>query len=289
MRAFFAPQVDRPAELQDLVARAAFYLAHLELESLVFVSEAPLRYELEVPDSFDPRIGDRFARIAQRLEFLSPDDPDAIDRAMDRADLFLLWRLEESCSDLWQERLARRRGTQCFRVDKHQVRLEGSFYIEAGFRNEKDSEQIDERNRAAFQSMRERLGPFERAYVFGTGPSADLYPRFDFDDGLAVVCNTIVKDRDLMDHVRPKILCFADPIFHFGCSRYAARFRDEVEQAAERHDFTICIPRKYFALFVDLLPDLESRTIGIPVDPHRSFNLDLSETFELKSIDNVLT
>lgn len=261
----------------------------MDLESLAFVTEASLPFELEVPESFDQRIAERFLRLAQRLEFISPDDAEAIDRALDRTDFILLWRLQEDCSERWRQRLTRVRGKQLFRVDKHRVRLEGSFYVEAGFRNEEDSEQLDERNRNAFAALSERLGSFERAYVFGTGPSADLYSRLDFADGLTIVCNTIVKDRDLMDHVRPEILCFADPIFHFGCSRYAARFRDEVRIATDRHDFTICIPRKYFSLFIDLLPELESRTIGIPVRKDRSINLDLSETFELRSVDNVLT
>lgn len=298
-RVFFAPQVDRPEDLQDLVARASFYLAHMDLESLTFVAgaavtgaavtEATLPYELEVPESFDPCIAERFSRCVDRLEFLSPEDADAMDKALEKADLILLWRLQADCSESWQKRLAQARGKQLFRVDKERLRLEGSFYIEAGFRNEADCRRLNEINHEAFQAMSERLGGRQRAYVFGTGPSADRYSAFDFTDGLSIVCNSIVKDHDLLDHVRPEILCFADPIFHFGCSRYAARFRDEVRRAAERYDFTICIPRKYYSLFVDLLPELQSRTIGIPVGNDRPINLDLHQDFELRNIDNVLT
>src|SRR5690606_28542788 len=106
------------------------------------------------------------------------------------------------------------------------------------------------------QRLALRLGRFDRAYLMATGPSIGQYRSFEYSNALAIVCNSVINNEELMENVRPQILVFADPIFHFGPSQYAATFREKLAESAQRHDFTICIPIKYYPLFVNAVPQL---------------------------------
>ena len=44
-----------------------------------------------------------------------------------------------------------------------------------------------------------------------------------------MICNSIVKNHEFLKKSKPKYLCFADPIFHPGPSKYAEQFRKDVK------------------------------------------------------------
>jgi glycosyltransferase involved in cell wall biosynthesis len=92
-----------------------------------------------------------------------------------------------------------------------------------------------------------------------------------------------------MAWVRPRFLVFADPIFHFGPSNYAAEFRRKLRESCARHDYTIIVPMRYYGLLTDAMPELRGRTIGIPSDKPNGFNLDLASEFRVFTTANILT
>src|SRR5213076_14180 len=65
------------------------------------------------------------------------------------------------------------------------------------------------------------LQGLDRAYVFGTGPSLARATEFDFSHGVRIVCNSIVRNPELLAHIRPHFIAASDFVFHFGPSRYA--------------------------------------------------------------------
>ncbi len=98
----------------------------------------------------------------------------------------------------------------------------------------------------------------------------------DFSDGLRIVCNTTVCNEELMDHLRPQVIVAADPALHFGVSRYAARFREHLVRAMERHGSYLFMPLGYWPLFVRRYPELADRTFGVPVVPAKPENVSLN-------------
>lgn len=116
----------------------------------------------------------------------------------------------------------------------------------------------------------------ERAYVFATGPSLERAEEFTFeDDAVKVVCNSIVKNEDLLTHIAPDVLVFADPVFHFGPSRYANRFRSDAVRAIREHDCLAVIPERHRSLFAGHFPDvdlvgLESADVDTPIFPRHN-------------------
>jgi hypothetical protein len=111
--------------------------------------------------------------------------------------------------------------------------------------------------------LREKVGPAREAAVLATGPSASL-ANFDDSADVRITCNSAVRDRELIRRFRPNIICFTDPVFHFGPSRYAAEFRNDALRAAEDVDALIVCGHRFAGALLDLEPALHDRLVVIP-------------------------
>jgi len=126
------------------------------------------------------------------------------------------------------------------------IRMEGSFYIEAGLHLIPNKPDLVKENQGKFESLSKKLGKFKRAYLMATGPSISNYKKYEFENSINIVCNSVILDEDLMQVVKPQILVFAGLIFHFGPSQYSGAFRKSLVESARLYDFTICIPFEYY-------------------------------------------
>jgi glycosyltransferase involved in cell wall biosynthesis len=297
-RAVVLPGAETAEELLDLVARLSFYLAPARDWTVAIptrVDQAaalvtPVRHggHFRVPDGLDPRISVLHESLAGRVRLIDSLDEGAVRRAHAEADIVFVRDSEAVRSGPWRDIGQAAAGKRVYPVDRQRYRLEGSQYIQAVFANRPTSAICTEDSRVKFEALVRQLGHHPVAYLLATGPSIDRFQNHDFSDGLVIACNTTVLDDELLAHARPKILTFADPIFHFGCSLYAAEFRRAVRRAAQEHDFWIVIPIKYYELYTHLEPSLASRVVGLPY-AERETNLDLRSDFEVKVTDNVAT
>jgi predicted lipase len=126
--------------------------------------------------------------------------------------------------------------------------------------------------------------------VFGTGPSLDDVFDIEIPSGsLSIICNSIVKDKELLDHLQPDVLVFADPVFHFGPSRYADKFRKDVVHTLQEYDCTAVIPKKYHSLFTGNYPELSEQIIGLESISTDEFVLPTHERLEVRGTSNIMT
>jgi hypothetical protein len=298
IRAIVLPGADSVDDLLDLVSRLSFYLAPAQDwtvtiptavdEALALVTPASSGGRFTVPAQFDPRIQFLHEALAGRLIVVDPGDANEVRRAHAEADVVFVRNKEGACLSPWSELHAASAGKRVYPVDPVRDRMEGSQYIQALFANRRSATVFTEDSRSKFGHLAQQLGRHPVAYLLATGPSIDRFSQHDFSAGVVIACNTTVLDDELLSHTRPQILTFADPIFHFGCSLYAAQFRDAVRQAAHKYDFQILIPLKYYELYTHLEPSLASRVIGVPYS-QRDINLDLVSEFEVKVMDNIAT
>lgn len=238
----------------------------------------------------DPAIAGRFDALRERLEFVPVVEEADLAPCIERASMVLRWRKGARPSWLSEETLTRwLEGKKVVAVDPTADRYEGSFYIDISRALMPRPDDVVAESEARLSALGASLGRFERAHVLATGPSIDAYAQFDYEDSLNIVCNTVILNRELMARVKPQFLVFADPIFHFGPSEYAGKFRDGVRAAAAEFDFTICFPLKYYPVCKAALPELEDRMIAIPYRKDREFNFDLLSDFDLKTTANILT
>ncbi|CAK0779602.1 Methyltransferase, FkbM family [Gammaproteobacteria bacterium] len=288
----FFPVLSKESELIDLVSRASWFLTFFPIQriDILIASEHLRKIEWRVADGMDESIASRFETLRQRVNFVLAKSESDLQTCMSEASIILRWK-KDSCPGFVSGATLGNwlKGKKVWEVDPGAVRMEGSFYIEAGLQLTPNKPALTKENQAKFERLSRRLGKFERAYLMATGPSISHYKKYRFDDSLNIVCNSVILDEGLMQTVKPQILVFADPIFHFGPSQYAGAFRKSLIESAKRHDFTICMPFKYYGLFTTALPELADRTIGIPFTKDREWNFSLDRDFNLKTTANILT
>jgi hypothetical protein len=128
------------------------------------------------------------------------------------------------------------------------------------------------------------------AYLFGTGPSLQLAGDHSFTDGVAVVCNTIVRDPKLWHHLEPAFLTAGDAIYHFGHNAHARAFRaDALRRLQESEGRTLFVyPATYDVIVRSELVDVESVLVPIPWGEDTDISVDLTKRFALPYVANVL-
>ena len=139
-----------------------------------------------------------------------------------------------------------------------------------------------------------RQAHLKKAYVFGTGPSLARANEFDYADGVRIVCNSIVRNPELLDHIKPHFIAASDFVFHFGPSKYAAEFRRDLIQAMKSTDAMFLVPEQLAPLMFAHFPEIEARTIAVPLTNRYDFrhrhtvNVQLLSRFQVRTLDSVL-
>ena len=155
-----------------------------------------------------------------------------------------------------------------------------------------NSEKSIEASRRVFVDHVQKLksqGP-RPVYIFGTGPSLSLARDRSFNDGIVVVCNTIVRDADLWHHLKPSFLVGGDPIYHLGSNPYARAFRsDALRRLQESEGKTLFVyPARGDSVIRREFRDVESLLVPVPWGGHTDITVDLTKRFCLPASGNVL-
>ncbi len=115
-----------------------------------------------------------------------------------------------------------------------------------------------------YQTLLNAVGKYEKAYVFGTGPSLEKCAMdFDYSDGFRIVCNSIVKNKEIMDHIKPHLLIFGDAQHHASPCLYAETFRQAVIEAVHETNSYILTKDYFLPLFLEHCPQLKDKIVGI--------------------------
>ncbi len=288
----FFPPLHRELDLVDIISRASWFLTFCPIDRIdIPVTTMQLKQVAwRVADGMDESIARNFEILKSRVNFVLVHQEADLQKSMSEAGIILRWKRDSCPSFISGSKLSSwLKGKKVWEVDPVAVRMEGSFYIEVGLHLTANKPALIKDNKNKFDRLSKKLGKFDRAYLMATGPSISHYKKYKFDESINIVCNSVILDEALMQTVKPQILVFADPIFHFGPSQYAGAFRKSLVESAKLHDFIICMPFKYYGLFVSAVPELADRTIGIPFTKDRDWNLDLNKDFNLKTTANILT
>jgi FkbM family methyltransferase len=267
-RLLVIPSVADIESFSQLVTHLGHYFSHVDFERIVIPIDASLIDDATswldtpaLPSGVAQEVLERIAATRDRIT-LRPWPSNLGPPAL-TTDLILDWDVKRSELEPWatlkkQFRVNRTR----FEVDWRGIRQGGSWFAEAS-KILVQGRTFDAEAARQFQDLTERIGPVDRAFVIGTGPSASEAVNHDLSAGVRIVCNTMVLDDELMSHISPHILTFADPIFHFGPSTYAQRFQGAVVEQSKKHDFTIVTTERYVPLLKAHLPELDGRIIGL--------------------------
>ena len=149
---------------------------------------------------------------------------------------------------------------------------------------------LADRSTEVYASLESRGEPWDTSYVFATGPSLDRAFDYEFsEEALSVICNSIVRNDDLLEHLDPDVLTFADPVFHFGPSEYAVQFREDAVRAIRKYDLIAVVPEPCRGLLVGHYPNLADRVIGMRPVYDDSIRFPTANKLEVMGTENIMT
>ncbi|ETR65888.1 MAG: hypothetical protein OMM_05880 [Candidatus Magnetoglobus multicellularis str. Araruama] len=129
---------------------------------------------------------------------------------------------------------------------------------------------------------------YKKTYVFGTGSSLEKALDKDWSDGYRIVCNTIVRDPELWNHINPHFIVAGDAIFHFGFTPFASAFRRDLYDRFKETNTYFLYPELFHNIVIRDFEEFSNRLIPIPKGQYQKINVDLTQTFQLPSLHNVL-
>lgn len=291
----FLPAISDAAVLADMVYRSSWYLSPIveKLRSVIF----PIEGNIGSGERGLPPYLDHEAEICRRqlrplFEFRQISDIADERRVVLDADVVLVWdsRLWDPPAQLSTYGVFRRGGRTFFNVDRQTYSREASTWLDVPRLLGACRSAVVSQCREKFEKMAEALGGGQRAYVFGTGPSLEQVAGAHLLDGVRVVSNSLVRNARLMDKIQPSIVCCGDPVFHAGCSGYAAEFRRNLADAMKRYPLYAVVPITHYPYYRAHFPEeLLERIIGVPINKLGRFNFDLLANFSANQTGNILT
>jgi hypothetical protein len=272
------PAFDSPAAFGDVLNRLGWYFPPGTVGTLDLT--ASVRGDVSTASDHVPGSQGRFETGHLPLSYV---DPGTLDERARGADSLLVWDAD-----------ARLSGPAIRNAANVDV-VDPGFYSHAepvawGRVSDAARSGIEDRSRELYESLERRADDWDTAYVFATGPSLDRAFEREFpEDALSVICNSIVRNDDLLEHLHPDVLTFADPVFHFGPSEYAVRFREDAVEAIREHDLVAVVPEWYRGLLVGHHPDLADRVIGMPLIDTDRPTFPRSDSFGTMMTANIMT
>ena len=213
------------------------------------------------------------------------DDPENVNACLADADIILVW----DASALRFTPILRRLGRVRIVDSEFYSTTECSSYL--NLPRFARTQQHDQQSVERFQMLLDEYSGAQDAYVFATGPSLDTVFEMNIPKhAVKVVCNSIVRNDDLLDHIQPDVLTFADPVFHFGPSEYAAQFRSDAVRAISKYNCWCIVNTPGDVLLQTQFPEIADRIIGIPGDSTLSnFHFPRPDELYVRSTGNIMT
>lgn len=297
VRVFLFPAIESQQDADRILSRLAWYL-HPHAENLHSVHAAipePLLNNIRLSADLDPKITEYLPWLCKKVASQSPEELwTRITNGNTSRDVFFMWDVRSESDPqlpVAETIKAYQKHGGFYRIDPDRTRMEGSHLLWAGLNKFCDIPAIIEAQRERFKALAADVGQHERAYVFGTGPSfSEFVQDHDFSDGLTIIANSIVKNKEAVKILKPKIICAADPIYHAGASTYASAFRAELIDTLSTTGAWFVCPLRDYPIYNAAFPtDLRQKIVAIPFDAKNGPAIDLSEQFYLSPYPNVLT
>ena len=243
-----------------------------------------------LPPYFDKQLLE-LTKLFTKVDLVKIKNVEDAEKIANKADYVFLWSTDLSQADKLPESGLKPalKKKKIVRIDHSKEQFASSFYLRFAENFQKEVRENTQRSQQIFKGIVKRCQS-KTGYIFGTGPGLSFAKDHDFSDGVPIACNSMVKNRALMDRLHPPLIVVADPIFHAGCSSYAAAFRNELIQAMDRYGSDLIVPMRDYHIYKAHLPErLLPRVAAMPFKPADTPNLDLEKSFHVTSTGNILT
>ena len=282
----FYPPFSDLDELADAYFKARYFLLPESISEVIFPVDFAMPFDLDEPELIHKP--EYFADIPLpqpnpvRITHLSEMN---INQELLRADFIFLWDWKTRDAGFFVSSQV----NKFKNIDRHSNTWDG--WIWAPFCRSVQPREYHLQQRAdakaQFNEYVASLPHYSKSYIFGTGPSLDTAYQYDFSDGYRIVCNTIVKNEALLDHIQPHFIVAADAIYHFGNTVHAYRFRCDLERALVKRKLCFITQDNFYLLFMYYHPAAARSTVPVRTDLP-GIHLDLTKELAYSNIPNIL-
>ena len=157
-----------------------------------------------------------------------------------------------------------------------------------------DFSSINERNdykNTSLSNLRRLISQYKKSEIciLGTGPSFNkAIESFPNNDEVIITCNSSIYE-DFLWKNENIILCFADPVYHFGTSEEALKFKKEVINKFSKKNFFIICPIECFPILKYVWKIDERFIIGLETNLTSTYKDSDGKYIAMKKTSNVLT
>ncbi|RKJ19097.1 hypothetical protein D7X48_15285 [bacterium D16-50] len=196
-------------------------------------------------------------RETENVHFINLRD---VEKSLKTADYVAVWNVEEMDESLMPYR------------DKIHIIDPNYYYIteitnyrhiyNSGFSVE-EKEQFKEHSSEVFKRMCQEYAHIQKANVFCTGPSIEEIYEKSFVGDFNIICNSMVKDRALLQNIAPCLLAFGDLAFYLSPNGYSRAFYKDLLDTYNKYHYYIVVYDYEVPLIKSHFPMLYDRLIGV--------------------------
>ncbi len=159
------------------------------------------------------------------------------------------------------------------------------------FSKEERAEMINA-SRERFCELQSLAKECDKANVFCSGPSIEEVYDMDktrFQKGFNIICNSMIKDKELLEMLQPKVLCFFDTNFFHSPGKYGEAFYRDLRETYKQYGFYLIVHDIQYPLLLKHCPEMKDKIIGVPAKGRKEYWFLSEEDFSIKSLANIMT
>jgi len=258
----FTPTFENKQELADQVNRIKWYLPESGNMS-IWISLSENLKSINLNDLVIPEHQRRPTSTTANpsIEIYQPEE---LNQLLKYADLICVWNMEKAA--IWRHLLRHPLRTRIldpkfYRYTESHTNAALLWHDLLSRQRRKEEKKESQQN---FKKLFEQYKASSKAYLFGTGPSIERSDKYNFSDGVRIICNTIISNDGLLEIIKPNVVTFADCVFHFGVSKYCERFTEDLKKVVNKYQCYILTTEVGAALMRIHCPELRQHIIGVP-------------------------
>lgn len=286
---FVFPVFDCQIKLNDFLCRVYWhYYPIVEFISrIIIITDFQATKNFVVPPYLTETIYTLQQYFDSKIAFVRPHDIGGLDFTKVRLSLVWKYGSDEERKTPFPPQLGHLYRKPIWRVDDERERFATSFYLRSAA-SLLDAKELRGHSWRLFRDLAHEFHG-KPAAVFGTGPSLSDAFKVSFDGVNTIVANSMVKNVELLDHLRPKMIVCADAIFHAGPSTYAEEFRQHLRFALSRYQCPLVVPERDIHIYRRYFADEPFKIISVPFESGETPNYRMLEDFCVTTTGNVLT
>ncbi len=208
-----------------------------------------------------------------------------VDKVFEESDAIFVWRADTD------RREYEKYISKTYIVDPNfYLYIETLNYIKlyyCSFSNQEKERYID-KSKEIFLELKSSVSSFSKARVFCSGPSIDEIYDNEYKDSVNIICNSMVKDKEWLERIRPQILLFTDPNYFLSPTSYCEKFFEDVIEGYRLYHYYLVVFEYEIPLLIKHYPELSGKVIGISNNADK-FTHPSETNLKVKSTRNILT